>query len=452
MSAAQALAFSAADTLLVDQGSANTTTIQFGATTIVMTVAGTSVVFGAGLGNATATFADGSRLFIGTTGNDAPSAFGAEDNGLYGGAGADTLDAGDGANQLQGNQGEDKLIGGRGRDVIYGGQDNDTIIVGESSGGGTNFAQGNRGDDTISGSRVDSDTLLGGQGNDVLGASDAGPGRRSGLFTLYENPVGVSGGGNDVINGNLGDDVIFGGTGDDTLIGEDGRDHIVDSGGRNFIDAGADKDFIDVAGEATVYAGSGGDVIDLRDGTFWVDMGDGDDACIGLFEGGVGQATIVGGSGRDLIRGTNGADSISGGSENDVLAGWGGQDTLSGGDGADEFDFYGGQSFTELSDLDVILDWTSADYLYFQDLKTGDAVGPGVGFNYFEGFASTYEAALAMANAQIAAGEINYVAIQVGSDVFVFADSLTNNGVADTAVRLANCTLDAMGFANFLTG
>lgn len=453
ITAAQALALTSTDTLTIESGSAASTTILYGASNITMTVGSTTVVFSTSLANVATTFADGSRLYIGTSGNDAPSAFGAEGNGLYGGAGHDTLDAGGGANQLQGNQGDDSLVGGSGQDVIYGGQDNDSIVVGSGSGGGANFAQGNKGNDTINGSNTDNDTLLGGQGNDVLNVTNIGPSRTSGLFTLYEQPTGNTAGGDDFINGNLGDDIIYGGAGNDTLLGEDGRDQIYDVAGRNYIDAGADRDYVVAGGQSTVIAGTGDDVVNLVAGTFVVELGDGIDACLALFDGpNTDRATISGGAGRDLIRGTNGVDSISGGDDNDVLSGWGGADTVSGGAGVDEFDFFGGQTSTVLAEVDVITDWNAEDFLYFQDLQSGDAVGPGVGFNYLETTAASYEAALSLANDQIAGKTINYVVVQVAGDVYIFADARTNDGAADAAVRLVGRTLNDISLSNFLTG
>lgn len=452
VTAAQALALTVNDTLEIDQGSANTTTVLFGATTTSLTVGPTTVAFGSALARATITFADGSRLFVGTASDDGPAAFGDENNGLYGGAGADTLNGGGGLNQLQGNQGDDSLVGGSGYDVIYGGQDSDRIVVVSSAGGGINFAQGNRGDDTISGGVVDHDTLLGGQGNDVIGATDPGIPRRSGIFTFYEQPTGLSVGGNDIINGNLGDDVIFAGNGNDTISGEDGRDYIADTGGRNLIDGGPGTDFIKVNGETTVNAGDGEDAVALEDGVFVVNLGANNDTCFAFGVGGANRATIDGGEGRDLIRGCDGSDSINGGAAGDVIAGWYGADTLAGGDGVDEFDFFGGQDSTVFGEIDVILDWNSADIFYFQDFATAEPVGPGVGFSYMEGFAADYDAALAFANGHIAARSINYVVVSVGADLYLFVDSRLNDGVADTAVRLVGRNLDDIAASNFFTG
>ena len=50
-------------------------------------------------------------------------------------------------------------------------------------------------------------------------------------------------------------------------------------------------------------------------------------------------------------------------------------------------------------------------------------------------------AQLGLGNAQIGSGTAEYVAVQVGADVIVFADSRNDDGVADDAVVLAGRTL-----------
>jgi len=81
ITAAQAQGFTAADTLLVEQGSASATTVLFipgtlgAGDTISLTVGTRTVVFAPGVAGAAKTYADGSKLFIGSQGNDAPGAF-----------------------------------------------------------------------------------------------------------------------------------------------------------------------------------------------------------------------------------------------------------------------------------------------------------------------------------------------------------------------------------------
>lgn len=67
--------------------------------------------------------------------------------------------------------------------------------------------------------------------------------------------------------------------------------------------------------------------------------------------------------------------------------------------------------------------------------------------NYIELTASTYDAALILANTQIANGN-NYVVIQVGSDTVVFVDTAGNNGTAEDAVVLVGRTLADISAAN----
>src|SRR4051812_4218197 len=90
ISAAQALAITAADTLAMDLGSGAETTVLFSAADQITIVAGgRTVVFGLGVAGATKTYSGGGSLFIGGTGNDQQS-LDAGSDGLYGGAGNDS--------------------------------------------------------------------------------------------------------------------------------------------------------------------------------------------------------------------------------------------------------------------------------------------------------------------------------------------------------------------------
>jgi Ca2+-binding RTX toxin-like protein len=454
ITAAQALALTGADTVLVPSGSASATTILFipGAPdAISMTVGATTVVFSAALSNATITYADSSRLYVGTTANDAPAAFGAEVNGLYGGLGADTLSGGNGMNQLQGNQGNDSLVGGQDNDVIYGGQDNDYLNVGSRFSGapGGNFAQGNRGSDTVIGSSTENDILLGGQDNDMIGATSRGPVTVIAGFNFFLSPVAAGHGGNDFLNGNLGDDFLFGGAGADQLFGEDGNDYLTDVG-NGTLNGGAGSDILIANGISTVDAGEGADIALFGPGAFNVDMGGGNDITGTLLNPiASDRFTLSGGAGNDDITTSAGSDIVNGGDGSDTIDAAGGADTISGGEGLDAFSFYGGESFAVFETLDQIIDWTSLDVLYFEDGNTGFGIGLGNPSNYAETTAASYAAAQAFANARVGGGAIDYVAVQVGGDVFVFADALNNNGVADVAVRLVGRSLADISQLNF---
>jgi Ca2+-binding RTX toxin-like protein len=445
ITAAQALAITGADTLNLDQGTGATTAVLFSAADqITIMVGERSVVFGLGVASATKTFTGGGTLYIGGIAGDQTTT-GANGDGLYGGQGADTLNGGDGLNLLQGNQGADSLTGGSGFDIIYGGQDNDRIVVGAGiNPGGSNFGQGNRGDDTISGSPNDNDTLLGGQGNDLINITDPGMPRDLGLL---DNRQGFTGGGNDFLNGNLGNDTIFAGEGNDTLMGEGGDDFLQDGSGTNLMIGGDGNDTLIARGENTMNAGTGNDIVGMDAGRYFIQLGDGDDLCLSLDTAAATDgATIDGGAGADSISTSNGADSILGGIGNDLINGGVGADTLSGGAGGDLFRFDAGVAPGAVSSLDRIIDWTAEDQLVF--VGGGGATGPGTADNYVESTQADFAAALSFANGQIAAGR-NYVSVQVGADVIVFADSAGNDGTADSAVILVGRTLSDIAFNDF---
>ena len=104
-----------------------------------------------------------------------------------------------------------------------------------------------------------------------------------------------------------------------------------------------------------------------------------------------------------------------------------------------------GDSGLTISTLDRIFDWESGDKLDF-----GAGATAVEGSTYLELSASTYELALSLATGQIAAGTVDYVAVQVGSDVVVFAD---NGGTANTvedAVVLVGRTLADISASNIL--
>jgi Ca2+-binding RTX toxin-like protein len=210
ITAAQALGYNGTtDSLSFGAGSANSASVAFlsAPEQVAISFNGQTVNFGTGIyGDLDLSFANGGRLYVGSTAADNASGTPADD-GLFGGAGGDSLSGGDGADLLQGNQGADSLVGGAGNDTIYGGQDNDVIVLGTAT-GESNFANGNKGDDTITGSSG-TDTILGGQGADVINGGSGGS----------------------LLDGNLGDDTIHGGAGADMIIGEGGYDIMSGGGG-----------------------------------------------------------------------------------------------------------------------------------------------------------------------------------------------------------------------------
>ncbi|HXA39241.1 MAG TPA: calcium-binding protein [Phenylobacterium sp.] len=167
---------------------------------------------------------------------------------------------------------------------------------------------------------------------------------------------------------------------------------------------------------------------------------------------GPGGAELSGGSLGDGLFGTTGADTLHGGGGNDVLQGGGGADVLEGGAGSDLFLFAPGDSPTVAGQMDTIIDWSSSDHLSFVFHNGGLLTPAGNAVNYVETTAGSFAAALATANAQIAGGVVEYVSVQVGSDVIVFADTNGDHGVAEDAVVLQGRTLADIDASNIIFG
>ena len=174
---------------------------------------------------------------------------------------------------------------------------------------------------------------------------------------------------------------------------------------------------------------------------------DGNDTLVGgagddhLF-GGRGDDQESGGDGNDVLFGGPGADKLNGGAGNDTLgAGWD-ADTLTGGSGNDAFLVFGKLPATAAG-LERVTDWTHGqDHLVFGPRDVATAA------NFATATAGDFSAATTAANAKIAAGSADYVAVQVGADVIVFADSHHNNGTADAAVLLVGRTLADVTFGD----
>ena len=387
ITAEQALAIKAGDTLTFNGGPARTVSVTYQSydplaltpevPRIFVTYEGRTVAFSTNLVQLSdgggLVMADGSRLYIGDAGDSRFTA-GAGDDGLYGGPGDDALNGGDGRDLLQGNSGDDALVGGAGSDTIYGGQGDDLITtnradatVADEQG---DWANGNLGDDEIIGG-AGRDTLLGGKGNDFIAGSD----------------------GADFLSGDLGDDEVMGGLGHDTLNGGGGDD--------------------------TLNGGFGADSLS---------GGDGDDQ---LVSQGPEAATLDGGAGADTL--------VSGGA---------GRDSLFGGEGKDRFEFVAKTAPSAGVEAEI-RDWEAGDQLHFAAVSIlgTSAILP---LSYSEFVAADYATALAIANEHISASGAVYVSAQVGADVYVFADTGDPADGADVAILLTGRTLADIGLTNFV--
>ena len=304
-------------------------------------------------------------------------------------------------------------------------------------------------------------------------------------------------GGNDLVQTGGGADTLDGGAGNDTLDGGAGGDLITTGGGADVIVIGQGQSlagqadvvsdwnsgdtirFAQVAGDTSTYAettagdfasatalangliaggsvnvvavqigsdvavfadsannnGTQDDVVVLSGRT----LADVSGANFGLTappppSGGTGY--ILGGPAADTLTGTSGADTIDGGA---------GGDLITTGGGADVIVIQQGQSFIQDGQMDVVTDWSSSDSVRFAQMA-GDATA------YVEGTAATFRNAIDSANDLIGSGSVNVVAMQVGSDVAVFADTGNDNGVAEDVVVLRGRTLADVSSANFGLG
>ncbi len=246
------------------------------------------------------------------------------------------------------------------------------------------------------------ETLLGGEGEDGLGADGFGGGLGFGIsfrFSLETRPTVIrrtvprdderndpvfiaAAAGRNEISGSASADLLVGTAAEDAIGGLEGDDYLYgetptnfDSGQHDasspltsptFSSSGDDDVMSGGAGNDTMWGGAGndrmaGDVPEtdslLAEFDFPLgSLGGGDDE----LRGGAGNDTLYGGDGADTLYGENdddtlngdgGADSLFGGAGNDnifgyagddILEGGQGADQLSGGDGADEFRFADG--------------------------------------------------------------------------------------------------------------
>jgi Ca2+-binding RTX toxin-like protein len=128
---------------------------------------------------------------------------------IFAGSGSDTITGADAPDTLRGGQGDDFITGG----TAY------------------NEINGNQGQDTIIGRSAVGDSLMGGQGNDVIDATAS-----TGHDSINGNR------GDDVIRGGAGGSSLWGGQGDDVIYGGAGDDWISGDRGHNTVSGGAGAD------------------------------------------------------------------------------------------------------------------------------------------------------------------------------------------------------------------
>jgi Ca2+-binding RTX toxin-like protein len=292
------------------------------------------------------------------------------DNSIVGSEGNQTLFGDAGEDTLSGYAGKDWLDAGLGNDFLDGGLGPDTMIGGE---GDDTYAFRDLGDNVSEGPR--------GSGNDVLHAFISAT-LSAGIETLLlVGSEPINGTGNNSAN------VLIGNSENNLIMGLGGADTLDGGGGANILDGGAGDDYYIIDGTVdTILESSGtdtietrGDNFDLRNKSYFKKIenivlagssrtayGNDSDNVIkpknasdtlsyALF-GGLGNDSLLGAQGRDLLEGNEGDDTLlSGGladSLGNTLRGGAGKDSLFAGAGNDLL--LGGSSASfGFSDADV---------------------------------------------------------------------------------------------------
>ena len=316
---------------------------------------------------------------------------GAGDDTLNGGGDDDRLEGGDGDNILRGGAGDDWLIGGAGNDKLYGGDGDDTL----NGGAGDDILDGGDGDfdeadfdysastinlildlsETIYW-RQDSNgdwTQTGATATDYrrfqIDISAAGDGSviETDYFKNIEHFEIIGGSGDDILIGGAGYDTLIGGAGNDILYGRDSETNVV-------------FDYSSATENLT---------LDLSDTTYWTQDSNGDWTQTGATSAdyqrfqldvasdgtideidyfkNIGELTLIGGSGDDILTGDGYNSTLNGGAGNDIL------------DGGDRYDkaIFDYSLFTENLTLDL------SDTTRWKQNSNGTwASGTGAGYEY----------------------------------------------------------------------
>lgn len=274
-------------------------------------------------GNDTVRAGSGQDIILGGAGDDFVDAGrhadqvsgGDGDDVLRGWGGADTLDGGRGDDDLSGSFGNDLLIGGRGNDQLSGGSGADTLSDGE----GADILAGDAGDDQIN--LESSNTFAAGYAAwNVSSSFQVGTGVLVPIEGLREYQA-----------------VIDGGDGLDELLLSAENDAIFLHNDVSAFHADA-VSLPRLMGVERILGQAGNDVIDMTSPTH---------SLAGI------MMELDGGTGDDVIWGSNADEMIFGGQGDDTLFGGAGENTLTGGDGADVFELTASSLDTQIADFSV---------------------------------------------------------------------------------------------------
>ena len=289
------------------------------------------------------------------------------DDELYGFGGNDTLDGGGGDDTLFGGLGDDALNGGDGLDRLDFQNITTSVAVDFASGTATGVANGTDQltsiegvtgsdfDDTLTGSdRTDIwEEFRGGLGNDIIDGAGGND------FISYSNSSSA-------INLNLSTGVVTGGAGTDQLTSIEGVT------GSDFDDTLIGSDRTDVweefqggLGNDTINGAGGNDLVSYRGSVSAVNV----DLSTGIATGGAGTDQLIsieqanGGDFDDTLIGSDGSDRLYGGDGDDTLDGGAGNDTLYGGVGDDtyKYNYSGTDTISDIGGSNDTLYVTSRD-------------------------------------------------------------------------------------------
>ncbi|MGY0332052.1 calcium-binding protein [Xylella fastidiosa subsp. fastidiosa] len=290
-----------------------------------------------------------------------------------------------------GTLGNDTLNGWQGKDILLGG-DGDDVLDG---GTGSNRLEGGAGNDVLKVSYWSADNVLnGGSGDDLLYGS-----------AYADTYLFNKGDGHDTIIEQSGDDKLVFGEGiaaADVRLLRQGQDVVLDLG--NGHDSIRLKDWLDSNG----YRNGNNDIeqIVFADGTIWTPE---TLSSMGLTTlGTLGNDTLNGWQGKDILLGGDGDDTLYGSGGNDLLLGGAGDDVLDGGTGSNRLEGGAGNDVLKVSywSADNVLNGGSGD-----DLLYGSAYADTYLFNKGDGHDTIIE--------------------QSGDDKLVFGE-----GIAAADVRL----------------
>ena len=323
-----------------------------------------NLILGAGISTG-----NGNSLDNTITGNDEDNTLGGWDGNdvLHGLDGDDALFGGDGTDTLLGDIGNDYLDGGAGVDLLEGDEGNDVYIVDDSAdvvieaaGAGTDQVQTTT--SYVLSANIENLFLM--EGGAIDGTGNALDNYIAGNS---DSNVIDGGGGSDTLVAGGGDDTLIGGTGDDKYVFDEGSgSDVIDNsdGGFDgvFFTSGVTRErlsfsrdgedlliFIDAATTPSVrvlnHFLGGNAAIDYvqPDGGFYLTTTEINQIVAGggtggeydqVIEGTASGEQLVGGTGKDLIKGLAGNDQLFGMGGNDTLQGGDGDDYLGGGNGS----------------------------------------------------------------------------------------------------------------------